>query len=102
MGELTDAAASMTAFAVEDEVTFTAGMAKPIFFAAAKSSITWTTRAKQCRFGNDEHVARKLVLGVVSHVLIYPGINRIVKSTRDRSIYTACEDEFGGKFRSHS
>ena len=52
MGELTAAAASMTAFAVEEEVTFTAGMAKPIFFAAAKSSITWPTRAKQCRFEN--------------------------------------------------
>ena len=50
MGELTEAAASMTELAVEDEVTFTAGMAKPIFFAAAKRSITWTKRTTAMSF----------------------------------------------------
>lgn len=40
IGELIAAAASMAQFAVEDDVTFTAGMAKPCFFAAAKSCIT--------------------------------------------------------------
>lgn len=74
MGELTKAAASMTAFAVEDEVTFTAGMAKPIFFAAAKSSITWPTRANQYRFEN-------ALLGVrsVPRFDVQQSSNRIMK-----------------------
>lgn len=41
IGELREAAHSITAFAVEVDVTFTAGMANPCFLAAAKSSITF-------------------------------------------------------------
>lgn len=40
IGEFRAAAASMQLLAVEDEVTFTAGMANSSFFAAWKSSIT--------------------------------------------------------------